>query len=73
MEIAPLGGRKWTTSVFINIYSLVSVQFLANLAMITALKFLGLLHAFRCVLEKNKNVVHQPRSVRIGKKLYPLS
>ena len=35
--------------------------------MITALKCSGRSHAFRCVVEKNKNVVHQPRSVRIGK------
>ena len=33
--------------------------------MITALKCSGLSHAFRCVEEKNKNVIHQPRSVRI--------
>ena len=32
--------------------------------MITALKCSGLSHAFRCVEEKNKNVIHQPMSVR---------
>ena len=30
-------------------------------------KCLGLSHGFHCVVEKNKNVIHQPRSVRIGK------
>ena len=38
-----------------------------NLALITALKCSGLLHAFHCVVEKNKKVIHQSRSVRIGK------
>ena len=35
--------------------------------MITALKRSGLSHAFRCVVEKNKNVIHQPWLVRIVK------
>ena len=35
--------------------------------MITALKCSGHSHAFRCVAEKNKNIIHQPRSVRIEK------
>ena len=35
--------------------------------MITALQCSGLSHAFCSVLEKNKNVIHEPRSVRIGK------
>ena len=35
--------------------------------MITALKCSGLSYAFCCVVEKNKNVIHQLRSVRIGK------
>ena len=43
------------------------VQFVANLAMITALKCSGLSHAFRCVVEKNKNAIHQLRWVRFGK------
>ena len=61
-------SSTWITSVFITICSLEIVQFVANLAMITALKCSGLLHAFRCVVEKkNKNVIHQPRLVRIGK------
>ena len=42
----------WITSVFITICSLEIVQFVANLAMITALKCSGLSHAFRCVVEK---------------------
>ena len=28
---------------------------------------LSLSHTFHCVVEKNKNVIHQPRSVRIEK------
>ena len=43
------------------------VQFVANLAMITALKCSGLSHAFRCVVEKNKNAIHQLRWVHFGK------
>ena len=35
--------------------------------MITALKCSGLLHTFRRVVEKNKNVIRQPRSVPIEK------
>ena len=31
------------------------------------LQGLSLLHTFHCVVEKNKNVIHQPRSVRIEK------
>ena len=60
-------SSTWIISVFITICSLEIVQFVANLAMITALKCSGLSHAFRCVVEKNKNVIHQPRSVRIRK------
>ena len=57
----------WITSVFITICSLKIVQFVANLALITALKCSSLSHAFRCVVEKNKNVIQQPSWVRIGK------
>ena len=66
LSVKPLSST-WITSVFITICSLEIVQFVANLAMITALKCSGLSHAFRCVVEKNKNAIHQPRSVRIGK------
>ena len=66
LSVKPLSST-WITSVFITIRSLEIVQFVANLAMITALKCSGLSHAFRCVVEKNKNVIHQPRSIRIGK------
>ena len=65
LSVKPLSST-WIISVFITICSLEIVQFVANLAMITALKRSGLLHAFRCVVEKNKNVIHQPRSV-LGK------
>ena len=54
-------------SVFITICSLEIAQFVVNLAMITALKCSGLSYFFRCIVEKSKNVIHQPRSVRIGK------
>ena len=53
--VKPLSST-WIISVFINICSLQIVQFVANLAMITALKCSGLSHAFRRVVEKNKNV-----------------
>ena len=66
LSVKPLSST-WITSVFITICSLEIVEFVANLAMITALKCWGLSHAFRCVVEKNKSVIHQPRSVRIGK------
>ena len=66
LSVRPLSST-WIISVFINICSLQIAQFVANLAMITTLKCSGLSHAFRCVVEKNKNVIHQPRSVRIGK------
>ena len=66
LSVKPLSST-WITSVFITICSLQIVQFVANLVMITALKCSGVSHAFRCVVEKNKNVIHQPRSVRIGK------
>ena len=66
LSMKPLSST-WIISVFITICSLEIVQFVANLAMITALKCSGLSHAFRCVVEKNKNIIHQPRSVRIGK------
>ena len=72
LSVKPLSST-WIISIFITICSLEIVQFVANLAMITALKCSGLSHTFRCVVEKNKNVIHQPRSVRIGKKLCPLS
>ena len=66
LSVKPLSST-WITSVFITIQcSLEIVQFVASLAMI-ALKCSSLSHAFRCVVEKNKNVIHQPRSVRIGK------
>ena len=60
-------SSTWIISVFITICWLEILRFVANLAMIIALKCLGLSHAFRCVVEKNGNVIHQPRSVRIGK------
>ena len=63
----PLSSTR-IISVFITICSLEIVHFVANLAMIAALKCSGLLQAFRCVVEKNKNVIYQPRSVHIGKK-----
>ena len=66
LSVKPLSST-WITSVLITICSLEIVQFVANLAMITALKCSGLSHAFRCVVEKNKNVIHRPRSVRITK------
>ena len=66
LSVKPLSST-WITSVFITICSLEIVHFVANLAMITTLKCSGLSHAFRCVVEKNKNVIHQPMSVRIGK------
>ena len=66
LSVKPFSST-WITSVLITICSLEIVQFVANLTMITALKCSGLSHAFRCVVEKNKNVIHQPRSVRIGK------
>ena len=67
ISVKPLSST-WIISVFITICWLEIAQFVANLAMITALKCSGLSHAFRCVVEKiNKNVIHQPRSVRIEK------
>ena len=66
LAVKPLSST-WIISVFITVCSLEIVQFVANLAMITALKCSGLSHAFRCIVEKNKNVIHQPKSVRIGK------
>ena len=66
LSVKPLSST-WIISIFITICSLEIVQFVANLAMITALKCSGLLHAFRCVVEKNKNVIHQPMSVRSEK------
>ena len=65
LSVEPLSST-WIISVFITICSLEIVQFVANLATITALKCSGLSHAFGCVIEK-KNVIHQPRSVRVGK------
>ena len=64
-SVKPLSST-WIISVFITICSLEIVQFVANIAMITALKCSGLSHAFRSVVDKNKNVIHQPRAVRIG-------
>ena len=61
LSVKPLSST-WITSVFITICSLEIVQFVANLAMITALKCSSVSHAFRCVVEQNKNV--GPRSVR---------
>ena len=66
LPVEPLSST-WIISVFITTCSLEILRFVANLAMIIALKCLGLSHAFRCVVEKNGNVIHQPRSVRIGK------
>ena len=63
LSVKPLSS----TWIIITVCSLEIVQFVANLAMITALKCSGLSHAFRCNVEKNKNVIHQPKSVRIGK------
>ena len=53
LSVKPLSSI-WITSVFIAISSLEIVQFVANLAMITALKCSGLSHAFRYVVEKIK-------------------
>ena len=66
LSVKPLSST-WIISVFITVCLLQIVQFVANLAMITALKCSGLSHVFRCIVEKNKNVIHQPKSVRIGK------
>ena len=66
--VKPLSST-WITSDCFHYYllRLTIAQFVANLAMITALKCSDLSHAFCCVVEKNKNVIHQPMSVRIGK------
>ena len=53
LSVKPL-STTWIISVFITICSLEIVQFVANLAMITALKCSILSHAFRCVVEKIK-------------------
>ena len=66
LSVEPFSST-WIISVFITICSLEIVQFVANPAMITPLKCSALLHTFRCVVEKNKNGIHQPRSVCIGK------
>ena len=66
LSVKPLSSIR-IISVFIIVCSIEIVQFVASLAMITALKCSGLSHAFRCIVEKNKNVIHQPKSVRIGK------
>ena len=66
LSVKPLSSSR-IISVFITICSLEIVQFVANFAMITALKCSGLSHAFRCVVEKTENVIQQPRSVRIEK------
>ena len=64
LSVKPLSST-WIISVFITICSLEVVQFVANLVMITALKCPGLSHTFHCVVEKNKNIIHQPMSIRI--------
>ena len=53
LPVKPLSST-WIISVFITICSrsLEIVQFVANLAMITAPKCSGLSHAFLCVVEK---------------------
>ena len=53
LPVKPLSST-WIISVFITICSrsLEIVQFVANLAMITAPKSSGLSHAFLCVVEK---------------------
>ena len=51
LSVKPL-SLTWISSVFITICSLEIVQFVANLALITALKCSSLSHAFRCVVEK---------------------
>ena len=66
LSVKPLSST-WIITILITICSLEIVQFAANLATITALKCSGLSHTFRYVVEKNKNVIHQPRSVRLGK------
>ena len=53
LSVKPLSST-WIIAFFITICSLEIVQFVANLAMITALKCSGLSHAFRCVVEKTK-------------------
>ena len=50
-SVKPLSST-WIISVFITICLLEIVQFVTNLAMITALTCSGLSHAFRCVVEK---------------------
>ena len=62
-------SSTWFTSVFITICSLEVVQFVANLAMITAPKCSGLSHALLCVVEKKIKMLFTSlaRSVRIGK------
>ena len=66
LSLKPLSSTS-IISVFNSIWSPEIVLFIANLAMVTALKCSGLSHGFRCVVEKNKNVIHQLRSVRLGK------
>ena len=59
-------SSTWIISVFITICLLEIVQFVANLAMITALKCPGLSHAFGCVVEKLGETVPsvlRPRAV----------
>ena len=51
--VKPLSST-WIGSVFIAICLLDIVQFVVDLAMITALKCLGLSHPFCCVVAKNK-------------------
>ena len=51
LSVKPLSST-WIISIFITICSLEIVQFVANLAMITALKCPGLSHTFCCVAEK---------------------
>ena len=65
-------SSTWIISVFITICSLEIVQFVANLAMITALKCSSLSHTFRCVVEKNK-MLFTSLGQSVLKKLCPLS
>ena len=53
--VKPLSS-SWIISVFVTIWLLENVQFVANVAMITALKCFGPLDAFCCVVEKNKKL-----------------
>lgn len=60
-------SSAWIVSVFIAVCSLEVVRFVAGLAVVAALECSGLSHAFRCVVEGSKGVIHQPGLVRVGR------